>query len=108
MATKSTKPTSKPAARKPATKGTTKRAAATPTSPTVAVKSTPTKRAAKAAVKRGEVVRFNTSENPETFPCSSCGEQRPTSSFPTVASGNPEVRKSECRRCLRARIDSGS
>lgn len=49
--------------------------------------------------------RFLLSENPDTFRCSSCKQLRPSSSFPTVKSGEPELRKDECRSCRTARND---
>lgn len=74
--------------------------------PSHVAKATPAKRTAKKAAARKSVVTFTMTDFPETFPCTVCGEERPTTSFPTVKSGEPEVRKSECRNCRSARIEA--
>jgi len=74
--------------------------------PSHVAKATPAKRTAKKAAARKSVVTFTMTDFPETFPCTVCSEERPTTSFPTVKSGEPEVRKSECRNCRSARIEA--
>jgi hypothetical protein len=71
-----------------------------PATPAPAKKSA-AKRTGKRAAKTTDVGegRFLLSENPDTFTCTVCGETKRSTSFPTVKSGDTELRKSECRIC---------